>query len=114
LETSLDKVELESIPEEETSVLVEESIEEKLEQERIAWDYYEPAWMRILKQIRKEKHQRCHELLMVDRRRQKLSEWKQRLEQMQYDLTSDAIYGFSKILDLERMGREGNPLGPRE
>jgi hypothetical protein len=29
-------------------------------------------------------------------------------------VSSDAIYGFSKILDLERMGREWNPLGPRE
>jgi hypothetical protein len=27
-------------------------------------------------------------------------------------ISSDAIYGFSKILDLERMGREWNPLGP--
>jgi hypothetical protein len=29
-------------------------------------------------------------------------------------VSSDAIYGFSKILDLERMGREWNPLEPRE
>jgi len=29
-------------------------------------------------------------------------------------VSSDAIYAFSKILDLERMGRERNPLGPRE
>jgi hypothetical protein len=29
-------------------------------------------------------------------------------------VSSDAIYEFSKILDLERMGREWNPLGPRE
>jgi len=74
LERSLDKVELESIPAEETSVPVEKSIDEKLEQERIAWDYYGHAWMRILKQIRKEKDQRRHELLMIYRQRQKLSE----------------------------------------
>jgi hypothetical protein len=29
-------------------------------------------------------------------------------------VSSDAIYGFSKILDLERMGREWAPLGPKE
>jgi len=29
-------------------------------------------------------------------------------------VSSDVIYGFSKILDLERMSREWNPLGPRE
>jgi hypothetical protein len=199
-------------------VSVEKSIHDKLEQERIAWDYYGRDWMGILRQIRREKDQRRHELLVIDRRKQKLSEWKKRLEQMQYDLTaresrilesepflplarqlqemklaledalpwietinevaqiqtmdiksagvlvaqelrlnrqfggiqrqieiaqgqlkmlntisaqkekalsvlaelqnkgvsSDAIYGFSKILDLERMGREWNPLGPRE
>jgi hypothetical protein len=33
----------------------EKSIYEKLERERIAWDYYGPAWMGILKQIRREK-----------------------------------------------------------
>ena len=44
--------------------------------------------MRILKQIRREKDQRRHELLVIDRRKQKLSEWKKRLEQMQYDLTA--------------------------
>src|SRR5215469_9238841 len=62
-------------------------VEERLEQEKVAWDYYGPAWMRILKQTRKEKDERRHELLMIDRRKQKLSEWKKRLEQMQYDLT---------------------------
>ena len=72
----------------ETSVSVEKSIHDKLEQERIAWDYYGPAWMRILKQIRREKDQRRHELLVIDRRKQKLSEWRKRLEQMQYDLTA--------------------------
>jgi hypothetical protein len=66
----------------------EKSIDEKLEQERVAWDYYGPAWMRIIKQIRREKDQRRHELLVIDRRKQKLSEWRKRLEQMQYDLTA--------------------------
>ncbi len=28
-------------------------VEERLEQEKVAWDYYGPAWMRILKQIRR-------------------------------------------------------------
>jgi hypothetical protein len=63
-------------------------VEERLRQEKIAWDYYGPAWMRIIKQIRREKDQRRHELLVIDRRKQKLSEWKKRLEQMQYDLTA--------------------------
>ena len=47
----------------------EKSIHDKLEQEHIAWDYYGPAWMGILKQIRREKDQRRHELLMIDRRK---------------------------------------------
>ena len=63
-------------------------VEERLEQEKIAWDYYGPAWMRVLKQIRREKDQRRHELFVIDRRKEKLSEWKKRLEQMQYDLTA--------------------------
>ena len=67
---------------------VEKSIHDKLEQERVAWDYYGPAWMRILNQIRREKDQRRHELLVIDRRMEKLSEWKKRLEKMQYDLTT--------------------------
>src|SRR5262249_44173634 len=46
-----------------------------------------PAWTRIMQTIRKEKDQRHHELLLLDRRKQKLSEWKKQLEQMQYDLT---------------------------
>jgi hypothetical protein len=60
-------------------------------------DYYGPAWMGILKQIRREKDQRRHELLVIDRRKQKLSEWKKRLEQMQYDLTARE----SRILESE-------------
>ena len=43
--------------------------------------------MWILNEIRREKYQRRHELLVIDRRKHKLSEWKKRLEQMQYDLT---------------------------
>jgi hypothetical protein len=35
--------------------------EVKLEQERIAWDYYGPAWIRILNQIGREKDRRRHE-----------------------------------------------------
>jgi hypothetical protein len=53
--------------------------------------------MRILKQIRREKDQRRHELLVIDRRKQKLSEWRKRLEQMQYDLTARE----SRILESE-------------
>jgi len=49
-------------------------VEERLRREKVAWDCYGPAWMRILKQIRREKDQRRHELLMIDRRKQKLSE----------------------------------------
>lgn len=81
----------------ETSVSVEKSIHDKLEQERIAWDHYGPAWMGILKQIRREKDQRRHELLVIDRRKQKLSEWRKRLEQMQYDQTARE----SRILESE-------------
>ena len=76
---------------------VEKSIHDKPEQERIAWDYYGSAWMGILKQIRREKDQRRHELLVIDRRKQKLSEWRKRLEQMQYDLTARE----SRILESE-------------
>ena len=43
--------------------------EERLRQEKIVWNYYGPAWMRILKQIRTEKDQRRHELLVIDRRK---------------------------------------------
>jgi hypothetical protein len=84
----------ESIEKAETETLFTETkgpttpvVEERPRQEKIAWDYYGPAWMRILKQMRREKDQRRHELLVIDRRKQKLSEWKKRLEQMQYDLT---------------------------
>jgi hypothetical protein len=72
-------------------------VEERLRQEKVAWDYYGPAWMGILKQIRREKDQRRHELLVIDRRKQKLSEWKKRLEQMQYDLTTREV----RILESE-------------
>jgi hypothetical protein len=44
-------------------------VEEGLRQEKIAWDYYGPVWMRILKQMRREKDQRRHELLVIDRRK---------------------------------------------
>jgi predicted transcriptional regulator len=97
IESSKPKVR-DSIEGAETWVSVEKSIHHKLEQERIAWDYYGSAWMGILKQIRREKDQRRHELLVIDRRKQKLSEWKKRLEQMQYDLTARE----SRILESER------------
>jgi hypothetical protein len=64
----------------------EKSIDEKLEQERVAWDYYGPAWMWILNQISREKDQRRHELLVIDRRKQKLEEWRKRLEQRESNL----------------------------
>ena len=91
----LDKVELESISEKSIEPVPEagrtvpgpRSIEDILEQERVAWDYYGPAWMRILNQMKKEKDQRRHELFLMDRRKIKLEEWRKRLEQMQYDLT---------------------------
>jgi len=67
-------------------VSAEKSIHDKLEQEHIAWDYYGPAWMGILKQIRREKDQQRHELLMTDRRKQKLEEWRKRLEQREFNL----------------------------
>jgi hypothetical protein len=75
-----------------TSVSVEKSIHDIL-----SWDHYGPAWMGILKQIRREKDQRRHKLLVIDRRKQKLSEWRKRLEQMQYDLTARE----SRILESE-------------
>src|SRR5262249_33122944 len=61
-------------------------VEERLRQEKVAWDYYGPAWMGILKQIRREKDQRRHELLVIDRRKQKLEEWRKRLEQRESNL----------------------------
>jgi len=42
--------------------------------------------MGILKQIRREKDQRRHELLVIDRRKQKLEEWRKRLEQRESNL----------------------------
>jgi hypothetical protein len=44
--------------------------------------------MRILNQIRKEKDQRRHELLLIDRRKQKLEEWKAKLDQKTKQLDS--------------------------
>jgi hypothetical protein len=83
-------------------------VEVRLRQEKVAWDYYGPAWMRILKQMRREKDQRRHELLVIDRRKQKLSEWKKRLEQMQYDLTirETRILEFESFLPLARQLQE--------
>ena len=103
---TIDKVELESIPEPETSVQVEKLIDEKplpeatvsrpkstiedrLEYERDhQWQNYGPVWYRLMDQMKKEKYGRRHELLVIDTRKKKLEEWKRRLEQMQYDLTT--------------------------
>ena len=51
---------------------------EHFERERIAWEYYGRAQDRILAQIRKEKDQRRHELLLIARREVKLTEMKNR------------------------------------
>jgi hypothetical protein len=86
---SLEPEELKPVPEASgKSETVHRSIEGRLEQERVAWDYYGPAWMRILNQIRNEKDQRRHELLVIDRRKEKLSEWKKQLEQSESNLTA--------------------------
>jgi hypothetical protein len=83
--------ELEPEVELETAValrLREKSIDEKLEEEKAVWPCFGPGWTRVMVQIRNEKDQRHHELLVINRRKQKLSEWEKRLEQMQYDLTA--------------------------
>ena len=77
---------LEPVPEADRTVPGPRSIEGILEREKVAWDYYGPAWMRILSQIRKEKDQRRHELLLIDRRKSKLEEWRKRLEQTESNL----------------------------
>ena len=52
------------------------------------WQNYGPAWYSLMNQMKKEKYQRTHERLVLDRRESKLEEWRKRLEQMQYDLTT--------------------------
>jgi hypothetical protein len=44
------------------------------------------GWPRILREIKREKAQRHHELLLIERRRQKLEEWKRQIDQSKYDL----------------------------
>jgi hypothetical protein len=75
IDEKLEQEELKPVPEADRTVPGPRSIEGRLEQERVAWDYYGPAWMRVLNQIRKEKDQRRHELLLIDRRKSKLDEW---------------------------------------
>jgi predicted RNase H-like nuclease (RuvC/YqgF family) len=84
------------------------SIEERFEREREAWRYYGQAQTRILNQIGKEKYQRRHELLLIDRRKSKLEEWRKRLEQMQYDLTTreDRILESEPYLSLAKKLQE--------
>ena len=62
--------------------------------------------MWILNEIRREKYQRRHELLVIDRRKHKLSEWKKRLEQMQYDLTTREARILESYLPLARQLQE--------
>ena len=94
---SLDKVELETSMQVEKSIdeklepeelpvpeVEAETIESKLEQGRKMWD----CWTRVSNQISKEKDQRRHQLFLMDRKKVKLEEWRKRLEQMQYDLTT--------------------------
>lgn len=56
------------------------SIQDRFDIERRAWDYYGKAWDRILEQITHEKYQRKHELRVIERRKQKLVEWKLQLD----------------------------------
>ena len=66
----------------------------------IDWDSRQTLtliWRRMFREINQEKFKRKHELLVIDRRKQKLSEWRKRLEQMQYDLTARE----SRILESE-------------
>jgi hypothetical protein len=79
------------------------SVEDRLkqEQERNQWSYYGPAWMGVLRQITREKDQRHHELLVIDRRKQRLQEWERRLEQRESDL-KDRETQVQPFLDLAR------------
>ncbi len=102
IEDVLEPEDLSLEPEELKSVPKPRSVQDEVERElRIeggrAWEYYGAAQTRILNQIAKAKDQRRHELLVLASRKQKLSEWSKRLEQMQYDLTARE----SRILESE-------------
>jgi hypothetical protein len=104
---SLEPEELKSVPDPKPR-FVQDEIERELKIEGgRAWQFYGAAQTRILSQIAKAKDQRRHDLLVIDRRKQKLSEWSKRLEQMQYDLTVrerelEAYLGLAK--KLQEMG----------
>jgi len=52
-------------------------------------DFYEgpiPGWPRILREIKQAKDKRHHELLLIERRRQKLEERRRSLERQRYEL----------------------------
>jgi hypothetical protein len=53
----------------------ESEIERRLDQEKAEWPNFGPGWTRVLEQIRKEKGQRHHDLLVIDRRKEKILEW---------------------------------------
>jgi len=67
------------------------ALERKLEHERDhQWANYGPAWYSLMNQMKNEKYQRRHEMLVISSNRK-------RLEQMQYDLTARE----SRILESE-------------
>ncbi|MGA9150554.1 MAG: hypothetical protein WBZ36_08250 [Candidatus Nitrosopolaris sp.] len=66
---------------------VKSAIECRLEQERNhQWNNYGPAWHSLMNNMKKEKDQRRHELLLLDRRKGKLEEWRKRLDQREQEL----------------------------
>ena len=97
---SLDKVEQEPIPDVVEKSIDEKpvpeagrtvpgprSIEDRLKQERDQqWQNYGPTWYRLMDLMKKEKYQRRHEMLVIDRRKGKLEEWRTKLEQREYNL----------------------------
>jgi hypothetical protein len=56
------------------------------ELDRKAWEYYGHAQDNIMNQIKKEKDQRRHELSLIDRRKSKLKEWREGLEERESNL----------------------------
>jgi hypothetical protein len=82
---SLESEELKLKPE------AESDIEDRFDVERRAWDYYGFAWTRILEQINQEKYQRKYEMRVIERRKQKLVEWKAKLDEKTKQLESREV-----------------------
>ena len=82
---SLEPEELKTVPEADRRTVP--SIEDRLKQERDQqWQNYGPTWYSMINHMKKEKYQRRHEMLVIDRRKGKLEEWRIKLEQRESNL----------------------------